>query len=141
MVKPDLLLQKSFRNSKSKDHLEVLKRRLNLWKEGKLMELFIEGENIQKPLSEIKSFETIAGLFKKFKNYTKKGNVNVALKLPTTNMKDAILLIKNEKLNILKEKHPESKNTSKCITEGSPNHVCRYHRNDWKICHQNKRRI
>ena len=42
-----------------------MKRRLDIWKEGKLTELFIEGEAIQKRLSEIKSVETIAGLFKK----------------------------------------------------------------------------
>ena len=43
MVMPSLLLQKPFRNSKSKDHLEALERRLQLWKEGELTELLIEG--------------------------------------------------------------------------------------------------
>ena len=34
MVMSNLLLQKPSRNSKSKDHLEAMERRLHLWKEG-----------------------------------------------------------------------------------------------------------
>ena len=37
-------LQKLSRTSKSKDHFEALKRRLDLWKEGELKELLIEDE-------------------------------------------------------------------------------------------------
>ena len=39
----------------------------------------------------------------------KKGNVNPALKLLTSNMKDGILALNIQALNSLKEKHPESK--------------------------------
>ena len=39
----------------------------------------------------------------------KKGNVNPALKLLTSNMKDGILALNIQELNSLKEKHPESK--------------------------------
>ena len=42
-----------------------MKRRLDIWKEGKLTELFIEGETIQKRLSEIKSVETICRIIQK----------------------------------------------------------------------------
>ena len=86
MVVPNLLLPKPARNSKSKDHLEASNRRLNIWKEGELIELLIEGENIQKSLSDSKSIKTIAELSKKFKNYMKKGNINAAVKLLTSNM-------------------------------------------------------
>ena len=112
MVMPNLFLQKPSRNSKSKDHLEALVRRLHLWKVGKLTELLIEGETIQKSLSDSKRTTAFAELSKQFKNYMKKGNVNVALKLLTNNMKDGILPLNIQTLNSLKEKHPESKDAS-----------------------------
>ena len=62
MVVPNL---KPARNSKPKDHLEGLNRRLNLRKEGELTQLLIEGETIQKTLSGFKSIKTIAELSKK----------------------------------------------------------------------------
>ena len=40
MIKTNLYLQNPFTTSKSKDHLEALKR-LDLWKEGKLTELLV----------------------------------------------------------------------------------------------------
>ena len=79
MVMLHLLLQKAARNSKSRDHLEALNRRLNLWKEGELTELLIKGETIQKSLSDSKYIKTIAELSKKFKNYMKKENIVKAL--------------------------------------------------------------
>ena len=63
---PNLLLEKPSRSSKSKDHLETLKRRLDLWKEGELAELLREGETMQK--------KKIAELSRKIKNYMKKSN-------------------------------------------------------------------
>ena len=56
---------KPTRNSKPKDHLEGLNRRLNLRKEGELTQLLIEGETIQKSLSGFKSIKTIVELSKK----------------------------------------------------------------------------
>ena len=112
MIMPNLLLRKPARNSKSKDHSEALNRRLNLWEEGELTELLIEGETIQKSLSDSKSIKTITELSKKFKNYMKKSNINRVVKLLTNNMHDGILLLNNETLNKLKEKYPKSKNAS-----------------------------
>ena len=103
MVMPNVLLQKPARNSKSKDHLEALNGRLNLWKEGELTELLIEGETIQKSLSGSKSIKTIAELWTKFKNYIKKGNISAAVKLLTNNMHDGILPLDSETLNKLKK--------------------------------------
>ena len=108
----NLPLQKPARSSKSKDHLEALNRRLNLWKEGELTELLIESETIQKSLSDSKSIKTISELSKKIKNYMKKGNINAAVKLLTNNMHDGILPLNNETINKLREKHPKSKNAN-----------------------------
>ena len=39
-VIPALLLQKPSKNSKSKDHLKSFERRFEIWKEGKINELY-----------------------------------------------------------------------------------------------------
>ena len=49
---------------------------------------------------------------KKHLQLLKKGNVNAALKLLTSNTKDGILPLNIQALNSLKEKHPESKDAS-----------------------------
>ena len=47
-----LVLQKPSRSSKSKDHVSCIERRLNLWKDGNLNELVLEGRAIQQRLSD-----------------------------------------------------------------------------------------
>jgi len=47
MVMPALLLQKPSRNSKTKDHVAALSRRLDRWEKGDLDELLHEGVTIQ----------------------------------------------------------------------------------------------
>ena len=51
MIMPILLLQKPSKKSKAKDDLKALKRRLDLWHEGNVMELFRECETIQNLLT------------------------------------------------------------------------------------------
>eukprot|EP00116_Pleurobrachia_bachei_P010543 sb/3470805/ len=50
ILAPTLILQKPSRKSKAKEHKEHLKRRLELWSNGKFDELVKEGLAIQKPL-------------------------------------------------------------------------------------------
>ena len=52
MTMPALLLQKPHAKSKSKDHTVCLKRRLELWKLGKIEELISEGRTIQTLLKQ-----------------------------------------------------------------------------------------
>ena len=47
MIMPNLLLQKPSKNSKAKDNLTTLERRMQSWLKGDLMELLDEGETIQ----------------------------------------------------------------------------------------------
>ena len=47
MIMPNLLLQKPSKNSKAKDHLTALERRMQSWLKGDLMELLHGGETIQ----------------------------------------------------------------------------------------------
>lgn len=57
MLMPNFLLQKVSKNSKSKEHLLVFEQRLDIWKEGEIKDLPLEGESIQVPLENTK--ETI----------------------------------------------------------------------------------
>ena len=86
--------------------------------------MLIEGENIQKSLSDSKSIKTIAELSKKFKNCMRKGNVSAAVKLLTSNMHSGILLLNIKTLNQLKEKHSKSKNVNNdVLLTGVPQEV------------------
>ena len=51
MIMPNLLLQKPSKNSKAKDNLTTLERRMQSWLKGDLMELLDEGQTIQKNLA------------------------------------------------------------------------------------------
>ena len=46
-VIPVLLIRKGNKKSNSKDHMKALERRLKLWDEGNLLELFAESKTIQ----------------------------------------------------------------------------------------------
>ena len=86
--------------------------------------MLIEGENIQKSLSDSKSIKAIAELSKKFTNCMRKGNVSAAVKLLTSNMHSGILLLNIKTLNQLKEKHSKSKNVNNdVLLTGVPQEV------------------
>ena len=46
MIMPNLLLQKPSKNSKAKDHLTALERRMQSWLKGDLIDLLHEGETV-----------------------------------------------------------------------------------------------
>ena len=54
---PNLLLQKPSKNSKAKDHLKALERRLESWISDNLLELLKEIETIQKSLRSTNTAE------------------------------------------------------------------------------------
>ena len=107
-VMPALLLQKPSKNSKSKDHLVSLERRLKLWEEGDIRNLLHEGETIQERMKISERDMNIEKISLKFKNMMSKGNVNGALKLLTENMSNGILPLNDKTLTMLKQKHPEA---------------------------------
>ena len=74
-----LMLQKPARRSKNADHIRYLKKRLSLWKEGKLQELMSEGTEIQKRLTSSKKREEAAA--RGFTRLMMEGRVRDALKL------------------------------------------------------------
>ena len=109
MIMPSLLLQKPSRSSKSKDHNAALKRRMDLWENGDINELMIEGETIQQNLKSFNGKKTIEETSKRFIEKMSKGNINDAIKLLTNKMENGILPLNEQTLQMLKQKHPESK--------------------------------
>ena len=105
---PSLLLQKSSKTSKAKDHLKALERRIDLWSKGKIDELLFEGETIQSRLHNINTPKSIGELSKKFALLMEKGNVNGSLKLLTSNISNGILPLDVKTLSLLKQKHSAS---------------------------------
>ena len=97
------LLQKPSKNSKSKDHLLVLERRLKLWHKGEFEELYFEGETIQASLKTIQKPSSIAEILRRFKQYMAKGNISSVPNLLTNNMEKLI------------QKHPKGKSASQDI--------------------------
>ena len=111
-VMPALLIQKPRKSSKSKEHLEELTRRLSLWNEGRIDELLYEGQTMQDCLKVPENATKIPKISEKSKVLMSKENLNGAFKLLTNSMLNGILLLSNETLGLLKQQHPEPKESS-----------------------------
>ena len=82
---------------------------IELWGGHKISDFLYEGTTIQERLSNGNNEMNIAKISSKFKDLMQKGNVNGALKLLTNNMKNGVLPLTDETLQLLHTKHPESK--------------------------------
>ena len=100
------LLQNPSKTSKAKDHLKALER-INLWINGNIDELLLEGETIQSRLHDINTPKSIGELSKKFALLMEKGNANSALKLLASNISNGIIPL-DKTLSLLKQKLPAS---------------------------------
>ena len=98
-VMPALLLQKPNKNSKGKDHVAALERRLELQENGNIIELLNERQSIQERLPTGERPKDIAKISVKFKELMHKGNVNGALKLLANEMSNGILPLTEETLS------------------------------------------
>ena len=113
-----LMLQKPSAKSKNADHIRYLKKRMSLWKEGKLKELLSEGIEIQKRIKSSKKKEE--SVSKGFVRLMLQGKVRQALKLVNADtdvcgvhkMNDAIR-------NILQEKHPAAEEAQDNVLDNS----------------------
>ena len=103
---PALLLQKPSKNSKSKNHLVLVERRLKVCQEGNICNLVHE-KTIQKRMKISEKGMNNEKISLKLKNMMSKGNVNGALKILTENMSNEILPLNDKTLKMLKQKHPE----------------------------------
>ena len=112
MTMPALLLQKPFPSSKSRDHVQRLDHRLQLWKDGNLNALLSEGRTIQGQLKGV-SPRRYESLSRKFANLMMEGKVRAALRLLSESSGDVLPLDMvvnpddNETVHdILLKKHP-----------------------------------
>ena len=76
-----LVLQKPSRNSKEKDHIHHLERRLTLWRDGNLDELVCEGRVIQSRLRHKSSVKNEIQITRCFTKLMFEGNTRVILQL------------------------------------------------------------
>ena len=106
MVMPSILLQKPSKNSKSKDHVVALERRLLLWENGEIVDLLKEAQTIQDSLPSLNKPKNIGEISKRFSKLMEKGNVNGAMKILTNNMQKGILPLDDKTLKLLHQKHP-----------------------------------
>ena len=119
-VMPALLLQKQMKNSKAKEHVAALERRLELWENGYTIELLSEGESIQEMLLTGERPKNIAKISVKFKELMQKCNVNGALKLLTNQMSNGILPLTEQTLSQLEIKHPYNRDASADVHLNGP---------------------
>ena len=85
------------------------------WLKGDLIELLHEGKTIQKNLTQQLTKGDIGNISKKFAALMRKGNVNAAINLLTKNMRNGILPLNNETLNLLRLKHPDPKDAHESV--------------------------
>eukprot|EP00794_Sanderia_malayensis_P016506 gene16505-18151_t len=96
----------SYRNSKSKDHSNCLKRRLELWKNGEFDLLLQEIRFIQSNLEQQQRKKSIEEVSKLFQKIVISGKVNAALRLLSETESKGILPLTDENLALLNQKHP-----------------------------------
>ena len=103
-----LMLQKPGPRSKTHDHNRYLVKRLQLWKDGKIEELLLEAEEIQRRMLKSKKRKK-EGLVRGFTRLMFDGKVRQALKLiDADNEVTGVHEMSNHVLNTLQEKHPEA---------------------------------
>ena len=101
-----LLLQKTNKNSKNKENIEHLKRRLSLWKQGEIDALVREGAAIQNRLTKKKQKPLHHAQV--FTRLMLQGKVGAALRWISDNNRGSVN-ITTEVFDQLKSKHPQSR--------------------------------
>ena len=81
LILPALILQKLSKNSKTKDNVNALQRRFELWCKENVKELIKESKLLQKRMSKGKSNKSESTLLGTFTNAFTSGNVGLAGKL------------------------------------------------------------
>ena len=74
-----------------------------------------EGETIQKNLTQQLTKGDIGKISKKFAALMRKGNANATINLLTKNMRNGILPLNNETLNLLRLKHPDPQDAHESV--------------------------
>ena len=90
MVLPPLLLQRPHRRSTSHDHKRYMERRLQLWKDGNLLQLLQEGRTVQRRLQSSRAHSSQDSA-KAFAWLMFQGKVKAALWLLSSNSRGDFL--------------------------------------------------
>ena len=107
-ILPKLFFQKTHRKSKTKENIQAVKRRVDLWINNKLEELVEEARTIQKRLPRQNQNRTgNVDKARKFANKMTQGKVSPALRILDDKQTGGVLPLNEETINLLKEKHPE----------------------------------
>ncbi len=112
------MLQKPSSKSKNRDHVKYLKKRLELWKEGRLDEIMSECKEIQKRLGLSKQSEAPSKQ-RSFTNMMLLGKVKEAVKLINADSDvTGVHEITNAVRTALQEKHPTGEEIDESVVEG-----------------------
>ena len=124
MVLLPLMIQKPAKNSKSRDHVKHLRRRLEMWKSGAIRGLVGECKEIQKRFAPSISAPK-KNMTKLFTNLILQGKVGAACKILQSNASSGPLQVDSAVLIALREKHPDAKQASPeaLITDSEPKNV------------------
>ena len=112
MTLPNLLLQKPSAKSKAKEHTAALERRLRLWREGELTDIWKECVIIQKKLTTTKPQRSQEDISRTFSKLMFEGKVGPALRFLEENADNAVLSPTNEVIAKLQALHPASEEIS-----------------------------
>ena len=112
MTLPNLLLQKPSAKSKAKEHTAALERRLRLWREGELTDIWKECLIIQKKLTTTKPQRSQEDISRTFSKLMFEGKVGPALRFLEENADNAVLSPTNEVIAKLQALHPASEEIS-----------------------------
>ena len=114
-----LMLQKPSSKSKNRDHIRYLRKRIDLWKQGKLLELVSECKEIQKRLINGKHMKDKSNI-KGFTNLMLQGKVKQAVKLINADSDvTGIHELTHGVRQALEEKHPDAEDIDESlIVEG-----------------------
>ena len=134
-----LLLQKPSKNSKSKDHISHLKRRLELWKQGDIPLLIQEGRYIQRYLHNRPRPSDDNAIARNFGKMMEQGKVKSALRYLSRNSTGGVLNLDDmipsassgseqvlrSTRDVLQDKHPTGKppDLSSLLTSSSETNI------------------
>jgi len=128
-----LTLQKPSRTSKTRDHINHLRRRINLWRDGKLTEILQEGRCIQNHLPKPTKYHDKKAQARTFQRLMTAGKVNKALRLLSSSPSGGVLsldevipdsIAPRTTREVLIEKHPSGKPASpSSLLQGTPTPV------------------
>ena len=94
-----------------KENLTSIERKFDIWKDGDINDLLEEGNVIQDYLKFNERRNHTVQISKKFKQQVQKDNDNGARKVLTNNVTGGVSPLTDETLQLLKLKHPDSKET------------------------------